>query len=241
MLSIVLPTFNEASNGILENILKLLSQLPKSKFEVIVVDSFSTDGTSQLIKKFDVTLLQVKTTSRAVRLNKGIEASNGEMILLHHPRSILTIKGLEYLYTNHLNYKWGVFKHVFSEKHPLLYTTSWWSNYIRGKLRGIFYLDHCIFINSLLLKQIGLVPVVDIFEDTMLTEKLRKRANPVLLPFYSTTLAIRFIKNGVWRQALLNQKLKLMYYLGKNHQKMNREYERGLDLNSQYRNEDERH
>ena len=53
-----------------------------------------------------------------------------------------------------------------------------------------------------------------------------------LLPFISTTSAIRFTKNGLWTQALMNQILKLGFHIGVPHDTMNKIYERGLNLNS---------
>ena len=75
----------------------------------------------------------------------------------------------------------------------------------------------------------------DIFEDTLFSLKLLKVSKPKRLKSVSETSAIRFLKNGVYKQALLNQKLKWHYYLNKNNQKMNKEYESGLDLNSEYK------
>lgn len=46
-----------------------------------------------------------------------------------------------------------------------------------------------------------------------------------LLPGIITTSARRFNKRGVWRQALLNQYLKILFHIGANKQKMNRLYE----------------
>jgi glycosyltransferase involved in cell wall biosynthesis len=233
MLSIVIPTFNELQNNLLEDILKLLQSIDK-KIEVICVDSYSTDGTTELIAKYKVKLIQTKTNSRAIRLNIGIRAATGDIVLLHHPRSILTKDGINHLMNND-DITWGAFKHKFDTSHPLLNFTSFWSNYCRGQIKGIYYLDHCIFAKKTLLEKVGLIPEVDIFEDTEISLKLRKLSRPVRLPYYATTLAVRFTKNGVWTQAFLNQKLKIQYYLKLNHKEMNKDYEKGLELNSNYK------
>ena len=42
---------------------------------------------------------------------------------------------------------------------------------------------------------------------------------------------MRYQRNGVWRQALMNQALKIGYGLGLPNRWMNRLYEKGLGLN----------
>lgn len=228
-LSIIIPTFNEIKNGYIQKIFPLLSEI--KDIEVIVVDSNSNDGTKELTYKYGFQLVQSNTNSRAVRLKKGIETSKGEVIVLHHPRSVLTVDGLEYLKL--YGQGWGDFRHQFDDNHPLLVFTSFWSNYIRGK-RGIFYLDHCLYFEANLKVEVLKLSNVDIFEDTEICKILRKISSPKLLPFPSTTSAVRFKSNGVMKQAMLNQKLKIQYYLGFSHQKMNKNYEKNLKLNSKY-------
>jgi cellulose synthase/poly-beta-1,6-N-acetylglucosamine synthase-like glycosyltransferase len=52
--SLVIPTYNEASviRQKLENVLQL--EYPREKFEVVVVDSASNDETGNIVKKFAV-------------------------------------------------------------------------------------------------------------------------------------------------------------------------------------------
>ena len=108
-------------------------------------------------------------------------------------------------------------------------------NFIRGDFRKIYYLDHCIFFQKDLVgSDKNFVPDVDIFEDTYLSQKLAKISFPTRLRFTSTTSAIRFQKNGVWRQAILNQILKAGFLLGISKTFMNKVYEKGLNLNSKY-------
>ncbi len=226
-----MPTFNEMKNDYIQKSFPLLAQLKNC--EIIIVDSHSTDGTAELAKKYGFKLITVDTTSRARRLNIGIDHAQAPMILLHHPRSLLTLKGLQHLQEDK-DLIWGAFTHQFDLKHYLLWFTSFNSNYLRGRLRGIFYLDHCIFAQKLLLEKSNKLPEIDIFEDTELCLRLRKLARPALIPFPAITSAIRFEKNGVWKQALRNQLLKFKYYFKADHTKMNQEYEKNLELNSKY-------
>lgn len=232
-LSVIIPTFNEIKNGQIETIIQSL--ILHSEIEIIIVNKNSTDGTAELVQKYSqIKLISTELNSRAARLNIGINAATGSMILLHHPRSILEIAGISYLKENHENLFWGGFTHEFDNDSSFFKFTSWYSNKIRGKLSQVFYLDHCIFAKASLLKEIGPIPEVDIFEDTLLSYKLRKIYKPILLPFKSQTSAIRFNTNGIFKQVILNQILKIRFYLKANHRDMNKSYEKKTALNSKY-------
>lgn len=175
--------------------------------------------------------------SRAERLNIGFHRAVGKVILFHHPRSVVDPEGIRTLIDHSLNSTntpfWGGFTHRFDTSHPVLSFTSWYSNKIRFR-RGILYLDHGIFFHrNLWIKDI---PPVEIFEDTLLSHEFRKICKPIILPHWSTTSAIRFQKNGVLKQALVNQVLKIGFHLNISNSIMNRFYEKGLDLNSSERN-----
>ncbi len=232
--SVVLSTFNEINTGYIE---KSLTQLCRfENFEIIVVDGGSYDGTLELLKKFPIRLIHSEAKTRSGRLNQGIAVASHLWVLLHHPRSLLDLDALSALIDSPELPQWGAFTHQFDFKHPLLRFTSWYSNYIRGDLKHIYYLDHCIFFNkNLLADQIGpIVPDIAIFEDTALCLKLRKLAKPRRLPPVSTTSSIRFLKNGILHQSLLNQIVKLAYLLKLPDTTINKIYEKGLSLNTKY-------
>lgn len=232
MLSIIIPTYNELKNDFLQKSLPLIHKIPNT--ELIIVDSYSTDGTLELVKKYSSKVIQVKTTSRAHRINKGVEQARGATLLIHHPRSIIESKGIEHLTKTNVLPNWGAFTHRFDHAHPLLKFTSFYSNKIRGDFFSIYYLDHCIYLTQNLAQQVFPIPEVDIFEDTLLCQKLKKISKGVRLPHISETSAVRFKKNGIWPQAIKNQILKLRFYINFNHTKMNKEYEKELGLNSDY-------
>jgi glycosyltransferase involved in cell wall biosynthesis len=81
----VIPVYNEAVE--LEKVLNALEKqtFPQEEFEVIVVDNGSTDNTKELVKSYEGIkyLLQVDyLNSSYSSRNRGIEASNGEVIIL---------------------------------------------------------------------------------------------------------------------------------------------------------------
>lgn len=215
MLSIIIPTEYNEPNSFFHRTLQPFSA--SSDLEIIYVS------------KSDA-------YTRAERLNIGFQKSKGDLILFHHPRSFIEEKGIQYLIdlSNKKNRKliWGGFTHKFDLEHFLLRFTSWYSNQIRAKLKGIFYLDHCIFFDRMLWKEN--LPHVEIFEDTILSYQLLSFAKPVLLPYISETSSIRFQQKGIWLQSILNQLLKIGFHLKINPSFMNQIYEKNLWLNNKY-------
>jgi hypothetical protein len=214
----------------------------EDSFEFIVVDRMSEDKTVAYIKSLPLfqkspeklKVIQTSSNERGKRLLEGCKIASGWIILLHHPRSFLEREGILSLMLMRETFFWGGYTHRFDWESPLLNFTSWYSNHVRADLRHIFYLDHCIFINHDLLLKIEF-PDVPIFEDTILSERLNKICRPIRLPSISTTSSIRFRKNGILYQALLNQVMKLGFFLGVPLYKLNIFYEKSLELNSKYK------
>ena len=232
--SVVIPTFNETNNELLGKTLHNLLKIPN--LEIIWVhcelapqpDHWKTLHHPRLHK-----LLSQKD-SRSLRLKEGCQKASGEYILLHHPRSLIDQNVFQFLKTKNDIY-WGGLTHRFDHQHPLLIFTSWYSNQIRLKLRSICYLDHCIFFKKEKVDLDICFPNDVIFEDTLISEYLFKRLGPAhLIPFKSTTSAKRFIKNGIFKQAFLNQILKLAFIFKASPEAMNKIYEKGLGLNNDY-------
>ena len=206
---------------------KLIS---KQKFEIICVDGGSSDESLTKLEKLNITLLTLKNSTRAARLNLGVKHAKHSKILLHHPRSILSDQGIDFLENNSDKINWGAFTHKFDNPHYFLRFISWYSNNVRVKKKNIVYLDHCILIDKEYLNQD--IPDIAIFEDTALSEILASQGlQAKLLPFIATTSAIRFIKRGIYRQFFMNQFLKFLYSINFDATKMNKLYEKHLNLN----------
>lgn len=223
-------------HGYLERILANLEAQSEPK-ELIAVVSPCRDRTREVLAQHPQwQVIETAAHNRAQRLNVGLAASSGDIVLLHHPASLMPPHGLSQiaaaLATPAAN--WGGFRHSFDLDHWLLRFTSWYSTQVRPRTHRVLYLDHCIFARRSRLLDIGGVPDLDIFEDTALSHRLRAFGPPVLLASTVVTSARRFRQRGVYQQAGLNQLLKLMYYAKLDPRWMNRLYERRSQINVAY-------
>ena len=204
--------------------------------QLIAVVSPSEDETLSIVQGFPaMEIVQVEASNRAQRLNAGIEASKGEFVLLHHPATLLPEKrALQAAEKALAGAVWGGFTHSFDWDRWLLRFTSWYSTQVRSR-SGILYLDHCIFARRQALIEVGGVPDMDIFEDTALSLALRRLGMPAIVDAKVVTSARRFRDRGVYRQAMLNQMLKVMYYANLEPQRLNWLYERKSQINVGYK------
>jgi len=77
--SVIIPLFNE-EKWIGEVITKLLQiDYPKDKYEIIVVDNGSTDNSLEVVKKFDVTIINDPSSKVGGVRNTGTEIAKGEI------------------------------------------------------------------------------------------------------------------------------------------------------------------
>ena len=243
-LSIILPCLNEIRHGYLDRILtNLIAQLvPQNcEKEIIAVVSASDDGTDRVLDEYaarspEIQVIRSLAKNRAQRLNDGIAVCTGDIILLHHPATLLPERIALQLIEQALESgsKWGAFCHSFDFTHWLLHFTSWYSNHVRLKQKGIVYFDHCPFIDRQVLAEIGNVPDLDIFEDTLLSKRLCQFSKPALTQGKVITSARRFHQRGIYRHAMLNQLLKICYHFNIDPKMLNRLYEQKASINVKY-------
>jgi glycosyltransferase involved in cell wall biosynthesis len=88
--SIVIPNYNKGKY-VEECMQSIFNQtIDKSKFEVIVVDTGSTDNSVEIIKKFPVKLIQTEKKGAGAARNIGIENATGTYILFVDSDDYLT-------------------------------------------------------------------------------------------------------------------------------------------------------
>jgi glycosyltransferase involved in cell wall biosynthesis len=85
MITIIIPCYNEVKT--IEIIVNKILKLNKYKFEIIIVDDYSIDGTREILKnklfnKVSLIIYNEKNYGKGYCIKKGIEQSNGNIILI---------------------------------------------------------------------------------------------------------------------------------------------------------------
>lgn len=75
-ISIVIPCYNEE-----ETIEKVIRNIPKEVFEIIVVDNNSTDKTAEIAKKLGVKVVKEKKQGYGYALQRGFKEAQGDIIV----------------------------------------------------------------------------------------------------------------------------------------------------------------
>lgn len=208
-----------------------LAFLQKHQQFLVIVDGGSTDGTREKLDDLAISYQVLSPSTRGARFNESLLNNQKDIFVFVHPRTMIPEKALEELMMLSHSDTWGAFTHRFDYSHYILRFTSWWSNSIRGDIKGIFYLDHILWARSELIIQIGGFPSEAIFEDTILCRKLMRLSRPTRLSSVAITSAIRFEKNGIYKQSLLNQMTKIKFFFGVSVNDINKTYESGIELN----------
>jgi glycosyltransferase involved in cell wall biosynthesis len=85
MITIIIPCYNEVKT--IEIIVNKILKLNKYEFEIIIIDDYSIDGTREILKdklsnKVSLIIYNEKNYGKGYCIKKGIERSNGNVILI---------------------------------------------------------------------------------------------------------------------------------------------------------------
>ena len=206
-LSIVIPTLNEASH-----IESLLAQLSDENVELIVVDGGSDDQTVQ--RASVQAQLVYSSTGRAVQINAGAAAANGDWLWFLHADTQLSQPLNAYVdEITQSSSVWGRFtvrlddaRLIFRVIERLMNARSCFTSVATG--------DQGLFVDRRLFAELGGYPELPLMEDVALSKRLRKvmPVNCSALPVI--TSARRWQQRGVLKTIVLMWWLRLAYILG---------------------------
>tara|TARA_B100001027_G_scaffold192564_1_gene147426 strand:- start:104 stop:811 length:708 start_codon:yes stop_codon:yes gene_type:complete len=84
LLSVIVPCFNEIKT--LEEVIKKIKKSPIDSMEIIVVDDFSTDGSTDILRKISdedvITVFHEKNKGKGAALSSGINIARGEIVII---------------------------------------------------------------------------------------------------------------------------------------------------------------
>lgn len=213
MISVVIPTLNEAAN--IAGLVCALRAEPLA-CEIIVADGGSTDPTMALAREAGADHVIAAPRGRGQQLAAGAERASGEVIWFLHADTRLafgTLAALEVAMTADPTSPGGNFRLLFDGDDGF----SRWLNgfYAWLRRRGFYYGDSGIFIRRSVLSAVGGVRPVALMEDYDLVRRLERAgrtlciAEPPLLTSsrrFAGRAPARIVAGWVW--------IHLGYYCG---------------------------
>lgn len=201
-LSIIIPTLNESQyiartiNSVREH--AILGE----PHEIIVLDSGSTDGTTDIVRKLKVILVKEGSilTGRATILNRGASFAKGDGdVFLFLDGDTLPPKGYDEEIRHaifDMGATGGAFEFALEGKgfgRRLVETI----NRIRYRISNNFYGDQGIFVTAAVFREIGGYPKRRIFEAFEFCNLIKKFGGLRLIRKAMKTSPRRFIEGGV--------------------------------------------
>jgi len=194
MISIIIPALDE-EKALPATLAAVLAQ--GSAPETIVVDGGSRDSTCAIACAARGVRLVTAPRGRATQMNAGAREARGEWLLFLHADTVLPAGALEMIDALPASVEAGCFHHAFNHPHPLLSLISRLHNW-RFMLTHIMYGDEAMFVRRRVFEETGGFPEADL-EDVKLSERLRERTVPVMLPETVITDARKFLAHGIIR------------------------------------------
>jgi rSAM/selenodomain-associated transferase 2 len=194
MISIVIPTFNEAGN--LPATLGALER-EEAEHEVIIVDAHSTDGTLAVGESFECILISSERRQRAAQMNLGASAAHGDVLLfLHgdtqlHPGALSKIEGA----LRRPALLGGGFARRYASPSVFLRMTCAFAE-LRTRAFGWFLGDQAIFVRRASFEALGGFREWDVFEDLDFSRRMARAGHVTTLRPPVISSARRFTTRG---------------------------------------------
>jgi len=209
-ISIVIPTLNEECT-----LPRLLESLKgTSECEIILVDGGSTDKTLLLAKKANCLTISAPQ-GRGRQMNIGANAASGEILLFLHADTRLPENFLQLIINTLLqpNVSAGAFSLKIESDSKRLAMIAWFAN-LRSRCLSLPYGDQAIFTRRTTFLTAGGFPEIEIMEDFVFVQNLKKVGSITILKESVRTSARRWQNIGVLRTTIINQIIIFGFYLG---------------------------
>jgi rSAM/selenodomain-associated transferase 2 len=219
--SIIIPVLNEA--GCIASMLQSLSGYREAGHEVIVVDGGSSDNTMAMAAQRADKVLH-GSTGRAVQMNQGIDAADGDVLLFLHADTRLPHDGVSRIISAvEDGYFWGRFNVRLSGAHFVFRIIERMMN-LRSCITGVATGDQAIFISRESIDIVGKYPQLPLMEDVALSKSLRQIGWPACIKDHVVTSSRRWEDKGILQTMLLMWRLRLLFFLGVPAEKLAQHY-----------------
>ena len=225
--SVIIPTFNEATA--IKNCLNqfgLDSEISNSEdqtnktpilnyLEIIVVDGGSTDATVRIVNSYRaVRCIVLSERGRGYQMNAGALASTGDLLLFLHADTQLPNLWLECIVESiySRNLAGGRFRFEIANMNRIYLLIACVTKF-RSRILGITYGDQAIYTKRETFETLGGYPEIQVFEDTIFANLLKKEGGLDWIDQPILTSARRWENKGVFRTLMLTWFLRLLYTL----------------------------
>ena len=209
MISVIIPVYNEE-----KTIGKLLDSLCERKdLEIIVIDGGSCDQTAEIIGNYPVKKLSSKKM-RAFQCNVGAHQAKGNIFLFLHADCLVDNKVFGAIKDCiGKGFVGGCLKQRI-EDGKVVYRFIEASGNLRAKIFKIFYGDQAIFIRRDKFFKIGGFDEIEIFEDVLLSKKLKREGKTCILDNKVYSSPRRWANQGLVKATFINWLLTIGFFLG---------------------------
>lgn len=215
-LSVIIPTLNE-ERYLRSTLAHLRKNSFNQPFEIIVVDSGSSDKTINIAKMQKVSFLQFLPTikGRGQPLNyAACKARGGVLLFLDADTKVPQNYDLYIEKTlENKNIIGGAFEFALEGKNPGFRIIEL-INRIRYRIRKRYYGDQGLFVRKEILNKVGGFPEIELLESAYLCSKLQEYGDLVLINKKIRTSPRRFEKDGVFLPFIFDIKIWFLDLLG---------------------------
>lgn len=222
IVSVIIPVLNEAEH--IADALTLLAPLRQQGHEVIVVDGGSHDETVSIAQMHADSVFQ-SDPGRAVQMNRGIAAAQGDILLFLHADTRLPNDAVvKIINAVEDGYFWGRFNVRLSGNHFMFRLIERMMN-LRSCITGVATGDQAIFVSCESVDIVGAYPQIPLMEDVVFSKRLRNLGWPACISRHVVTSSRRWEDKGIFRTVILMWRLRLLLFFGVSADQLARQYQ----------------
>jgi len=224
LISVIVPLYNEGDR--VNHLVTHLGQVP-GLAEVVLVDASDEPASLAVMAKLagklegqagvdpPVRLVKNSVSGRAAQMNAGAGVCSSAILLFLHCDTRLPFTAAEnIMLCINTGSVWGRFKVQLDAKGLVFRVIETMIN-LRSRFRHIATGDQAMFVQKEVFVQQHGFADIDLMEDVEISQRLKQIAPPALIDEPVLTSARRWQRDGVLRTVLLMWKLRLLYWLGR--------------------------